>query len=242
MNEGFFLLYFPVTERLERCRIRISSFSFPTSSVGILLAVTAKKLPLTPNLDKMAAEGVRFEHAFSCQPVCGPTRAALQTGKWPTEIGCFTNHRRLPADEKTIANWFGEAGYEAGYIGKWHLASCGPKDGPDDFRTKIGSAPSGGGGYQDFWLASDVLEFTSHSYDGHMFNADGSKREFPEGRYRVDAQTDWVLEYLRDARAISRFFCLSHTLNLTIRTTIIATKALSVRMSAGRIMKCPATW
>ncbi len=164
-----------------------------------------QKLPLTPNLDKMAAEGVRFEHAFSCQPVCGPTRAALQTGKWPTEIGCFTNHRRLPADEKTIANWFGEAGYEAGYIGKWHLASCGPKDGPDDFRIKS-VPPERRGGYQDFWLASDVLEFTSHSYDGHMFNADGSKREFSEGRYRVDAQTDWVLEYLRDRKGDKPFF------------------------------------
>jgi len=57
-------------------------------------------LGITPNLDHMAEEGVRFEHAFTCQPVCGPARSTLQTGKYPAEIGVFTNHRMLPIDEK----------------------------------------------------------------------------------------------------------------------------------------------
>ena len=92
-----------------------------------------QKLPLTPNLDRMAAEGVRFEYAFTCQPVCGPARAVLQTGKYATEIGCFRNGIPLPASEKTIAQWFSEAGYEVGYIGKWHLASTrAPKPVPPD--------------------------------------------------------------------------------------------------------------
>ncbi|MBN2390590.1 MAG: sulfatase-like hydrolase/transferase, partial [Anaerolineae bacterium] len=56
-------------------------------------------LDITPNLDRMAREGVRFEQAFTCQPVCGPARASLQTGKYPTEVGCHTNHRMLPLDE-----------------------------------------------------------------------------------------------------------------------------------------------
>ncbi|KKK46867.1 hypothetical protein LCGC14_3160950, partial [marine sediment metagenome] len=63
------------------------------------------------------------------------------------------------------------------------------------------------GGYDDYWLASDILEFTSHSYDGHMYRADGSRREFTEGRYRVDVQTDWVLEYL-DSRSGDKPFYL----------------------------------
>lgn len=44
-------------------------------------------LPVTPNLDRMAAEGVRFKYAFTCQPVCGPARACLQTGRYATEVG-----------------------------------------------------------------------------------------------------------------------------------------------------------
>ena len=45
-----------------------------------------QELNVTPNLDRMAAEGIRFENAFTCQPVCGPARACLQTGKYATEV------------------------------------------------------------------------------------------------------------------------------------------------------------
>ena len=162
-------------------------------------------LPVTPNLDRMAQQGVRFENAFTPQPVCGPARASLQTGKYAAEVGCFTNHRVLPANETTIAHCLSDAGYEVGYIGKWHLASTGLEGGPDDFRTKP-VPPERRGGYKDFWLASDTLEFTSHSYDGYMFDGEGARREFPAGRFRVDAQTDWVLEYLRSRRGEQPFF------------------------------------
>lgn len=160
---------------------------------------------ITPNLDQMASEGVRFEHAFTCQPVCGPARAALQTGKYPTETGCVTNNRALPIGERTIATILSEAGYEVGYIGKWHLASSGPKDGPESFRNR-GVPPERRGGYKDFWLASDVLEFTSHAYDGYMFDANGEKVEFPKDRYRADCVTDYVLEYLRTRKRQKPFF------------------------------------
>jgi arylsulfatase A-like enzyme len=162
-------------------------------------------LDITPNLDQLAREGVRFEFAFTPQPVCGPTRACLQTGKYATEVGCHTNNRMLPLDERTIAHHLSVQGYEVGYVGKWHLASAGPEGGPDDFRTKP-IPPERRGGYDDFWLAADLLEFTSHSYDGHMFDGDMQRREFPEGRYRVDAQTDWVLEYLGTRSREKPFF------------------------------------
>jgi arylsulfatase A-like enzyme len=164
-----------------------------------------QELPITPNLDKMASEGVRFKHAFTCQPVCGPARASLQTGKYPTEIGCHTNHRMLPISEPTIAKWLSKAGYEVGYIGKWHLSSSGPIDGPDDFRVKPVPLERRGG-YKDYWLASDTLEFTSHSYDGYMFDRDMNKRDFPEGRYRVDVLGDWTLEYLETRTGEKPFF------------------------------------
>ena len=67
---------------------------------------------LTPNLDRLAAEGTRFTNAYTCQPVCGPARACIQTGLYPDAIGCHVNDRMLPQGTKTIANYFREAGYE----------------------------------------------------------------------------------------------------------------------------------
>ena len=83
-------------------------------------------LDITPNLDALAAEGVKFENAFSPQPVCGPCRALFQTGKYPTETGCFRNNIMLPKGIKTLGEYMEQdAGYETAYIGKWHLASDG---------------------------------------------------------------------------------------------------------------------
>jgi uncharacterized sulfatase len=144
-----------------------------------------QKLPITPHLDRMAAEGVRFDLAFTSQPVCGPARACLQTGKYATETGCWCNGIALPKNEMTLPRWLSAAGYEVGYIGKWHLASTVREPVPPDLR----------GGYKDFWLASDVLEHTSHGYDGHMWDGDMKQVDFKG--YRVDCQTDFVLNYLR---------------------------------------------
>ncbi len=83
----------------------------------------AQKLPVTPNLDKLAKEGTLFTNAFTCQPVCVPARACLQTGKHATEAGCFINAIELPTDSITVAEYFNDNGYETAYVGKWHLAS-----------------------------------------------------------------------------------------------------------------------
>ncbi len=198
-------------------------------------------LDITPNLDRMAAEGVRFEHTFTCQPVCGPARATLQTGKYPTEVGVHINHRLLPLDEQTLAKRLSASGYEVGYIGKWHLASFGPMDGPDNFRTRP-VPPERRGGYVDYWLASDTLEFTSHSYDGHMFDGEGRQVNFPEGRYRADVLTDWTLDYLRSRSVRSRSSCSSPTSSRTTRTTTTATKGRTARRSGSRTISSRATW
>ncbi len=161
-----------------------------------------QRLPVTPNLDQMAAEGVRFANAFTCQPVCGPARAALQTGRYPAVYGCHTNNRALPLDTTTIAHRLSAVGYEVGYIGKWHLAS-GPEETVNYREAPV--PPERRGGYKDYWLAADVLEFTSHPFEGHMFDAAGNRVEFRD-QYRVDWQTDRVLDYLDTREGRRPFF------------------------------------
>ena len=85
--------------------------------------VFGQHLPVTPRLDALAGAGVAFDEAFTVQPVCGPARAAIQTGLHPTRTGCWRNGIALPPGEPTLADRMGALGYQTGYIGKWHLAS-----------------------------------------------------------------------------------------------------------------------
>ncbi len=152
-------------------------------------------LDITPNLDALAARGVRFENAFTPQPVCGPCRAMFQTGRYATDIGCWRNNKMLPQNVKTLAMYLEEAGYETAYIGKWHLASDGPQDEAPDIDHTVTAIPAEfRGGYTGFWRAADVLEFTSHGYDGYVFDEDNNRVDFKG--YRADCINDMALEFL----------------------------------------------
>ena len=152
-------------------------------------------LNITPNLDRLASEGVRFANAFTPQPVCGPCRALFQTGKYPTETGCFRNNIMLPRNVRTLASYIEAAGYETAYIGKWHLASSGPLNGkPAIDHTVTAVPPEFRGGYTGYWRAADVLEFTSHGYDGYVFDENNDRIDFKG--YRADCINDMALEFL----------------------------------------------
>ncbi len=162
-------------------------------------------LDITPNLDALAREGVKFDNAFSPQPVCGPCRALFQTGKYPTETGCFRNNIMLPAGVKTLGQYIEEAGYETAYIGKWHLASDGELEKPPAIDHTVTAIPRElRGGYTGFWRAADVLEFTSHGYDGFVFDENGQRVDFKG--YRADCINDMALEFLDGYTGEKPFF------------------------------------
>ena len=162
-------------------------------------------LDITPNLDQLAREGVKFDNAFSPQPVCGPCRALFQTGKWPTETGCFRNNIMLPAGVKTLGSYIEEAGYETAYIGKWHLASDGELEKPPTIDHTVTAIPRElRGGYTGFWRAADVLEFTSHGYDGFVFDENDQRVDFKG--YRADCINDMALEFFDQYDGKKPFF------------------------------------
>ncbi len=162
-------------------------------------------LDITPNLDALAQEGVKFDNAFSPQPVCGPCRALFQTGKYPTETGCFRNNIMLPAGIKTLGQYIEKAGYETAYIGKWHLASDGELEKPPAIDHTVTAVPRElRGGYTGFWRAADVLEFTSHGYDGFVFDEHDQRVDFKG--YRADCINDMALEFLDGYAGEKPFF------------------------------------
>lgn len=100
------------------------------------------KFHRTPNIDKLASEGMRFTDAYAACPVCSPTRASVMTGKYPARLhltdwlpGRADNssqkllrpkfRQQLPLEEVTLAEAFHDAGYVSGHIGKWHLGGEG---------------------------------------------------------------------------------------------------------------------
>lgn len=153
------------------------------------LGANGSRLGLTPNLDRLAARGTHVPYAFTCQPVCGPARSCLLTGRYATQTGVWRNGFMLDPAQPTTAQLFGAAGYETGYIGKWHLGD----------HAHMGYVkPAERGGFRR-WLAANVLEFTSDAYSTRLWDEQGRERSLPG--YRVDALTDvairWVDEWSR---------------------------------------------
>jgi arylsulfatase A-like enzyme len=86
----------------------------------------------TPNVDALAAAGVRLERAYVSNPVCMPNRSTLATGRLPRNHGCWSNGICLPTHERTVADVLAARGYHTALLGKAHFNSYGnPADAPE---------------------------------------------------------------------------------------------------------------
>lgn len=81
----------------------------------------------TPNLDRLAAEGVMFDHACAQSPVCTPSRASFLTGRYPRTTRARQNGQSIPPDERLVPRILADSGYTCGLIGKLHLSAAHPR-------------------------------------------------------------------------------------------------------------------
>lgn len=167
----------------------------------------------TPNVDRLASEGVRFENAYTASPLCSPSRASIVTGQFPHAHGVTDNVGNVGCSVHTLQDRPGllsrrmeRAGYACGYNGKWHL--CPEAD--EVFGYEI-----------DPHVPSDVgfegLDFPGHGdggwhYDayreyldenGHDLEIDELDDAYPGGRAGVVEETEATVPYFLAERSIS---------------------------------------
>jgi arylsulfatase A-like enzyme len=159
----------------------------------------------TPNLDRLAAEGLRFTSGYSCGPNCQPTRAALMSGQYGPRTGVYTvgnidrfdwrqrplrpvdNVEKLAPEKITLAEALKQAGYVTGLFGKWHLGE------------DVAHHPLAQG------FDEAVVSMGRH-FD---FNT-SPKVEYPAGIYLADWLTDRAVDFLRRRQGQPFFLCLHH--------------------------------
>lgn len=148
----------------------------------------------TPNLDRLEAASIDFTHAVSACPVCTPFRASLMTGQRPTTNGMFLNDAHLSDHATTIGRVLKSAGYDTGFIGKWHLNG----------RGRLSYVPPENRQGFDYWKAMECTHDYRHSL--YFADEDTTPRVWPG--YDAFAQTDDAIEYIKAHAKSSKPFAL----------------------------------
>ena len=139
------------------------------------MGCAGNRLVRTPNMDRLAAEGVRFANVFVTTSLCSPSRASLLSGQYARQHRVLNNFTEYPNTLPSYPRRLKDAGYETAYIGKWHM-------GEDNDERRPGF---------DHWF--------SHRGQGNYFdtefNDDGTRRKVPG--YYTTVVTDHAIDWLR---------------------------------------------
>lgn len=168
------------------------------------LACFGSKYYETPNLDKLASQGMKLTSHHHCQN-CQPTRAALMSGQYAARTGVYTvggidrfdwstrplrpvdNVVQLPLEKKTVAQAMKAAGYATGMFGKWHLGESG-----------------------DHHPAKRGFDEAIVSMGQHFDFKTNPKTEYPQGQYLADFLTDKAVDFIQRHQDAPFFLYLPH--------------------------------
>ncbi|WP_461107385.1 sulfatase [Spirosoma koreense] len=157
----------------------------------------------TPNLDRLAAGGMRFTQAYATAPVCTPTRIALMTGQHPARVGITDyldakDEKFLSPDYVTLNEQLKKAGYHSGLIGKWHLTG--------DYTKKKGEPAKHG---WDEVICSETGYIANGDYFHPYFFMPDVSAKVPN-EYLTDRLNSEAVDFIRRNQASPFFLYLSH--------------------------------
>ena len=147
------------------------------------LSCYGSRINKTPNLDRLAQEGMLFENCFCTNSICAPSRAVILTGKYSHLNGVIDNRERFDGEQQTFPKLLQKAGYETAMVGKWHLKSS-----PTGF---------------DYW---NILPGQG-AYHNPAFIEMGENKKYTG--YVTDLITDFCLDWLKN-RTSEKPFCLMY--------------------------------
>jgi arylsulfatase A-like enzyme len=143
----------------------------------------------TPNIDRLAAEGMKFENCFCTNSICTPSRASILTGKYSHKNGCRTLDDVFDPNQLTFPKLLQQAGYHTGIVGKWHL----------------GTEPTGFDYYNVLHGQGDYFNPYLKEKKGRWRMGERGGKRYPG--YVTDVITDLALQFLEN-RLDNRPFCL----------------------------------
>ncbi|MHC4879803.1 MAG: sulfatase family protein [Planctomycetota bacterium] len=158
----------------------------------------------TPNLDRLAKEGVMCTRAYATAPVCSPCRAAMITGRYPHAVGVPTNNHVLDRSVPTLADRLNDAGYRSAFIGKWHLGGNGKPewspaiDGGFQFKKYMFNR----GHWKKFTIKDGQPMVGARQNGKPTYGVDGAD----EKTFSTDWLTDRAIEFITDQDASKPFF------------------------------------
>jgi choline-sulfatase len=162
----------------------------------------------TPNLDRLAGQGVVFENCYVQNPVCAPSRASLMTSRYPHAHGLWANGVELPADEQFFTKTLADSGYDCGLVGKLHLAACQNgrlerrhDDGFRVFRWAHDPYPGSSENQYHRWLKVRFPDLYTQAISGAGFD------NLPTEAHYSHWTGNETIDFLRSSRDQSKPFC-----------------------------------